>query len=121
MKPLLDIVVSDLKRRLQSFHLRRIVLDDVECLSIVVVQEFTYERRAMLALLACRQNQLTELEVLLFIPLFEVQVQSLRPMELRSVSNGTRDIVGCREYALHCLKIFNTTSGLVKYVEVRLA
>ncbi len=41
-KPPFDVFISDLECRLDMFYLWRVVLDDIERLSIVVVQEFTY-------------------------------------------------------------------------------
>lgn len=62
------------------------------------------------------ERQLTELMVFLLVPLAEMQVDGLKPMERSGLANCARDGVGRREHAFKCFKILEADANTIQWV-----
>jgi hypothetical protein len=63
----------------------------------------------------------TQLGVFLEIPLIEVEVEELQPMEVRCMADEPGDAVWCREYPLARLEVFKPKAVEVQWVKTKLA
>lgn len=74
--------IVNLKRVLEMCNIDREILDDLNALSIVVVQEATCAFRLSAEYEMVNNKMLTKLCILVLVPLMEVQVQKLQIMKL---------------------------------------